>query len=167
MRVRELVSRCVNIIRNARYIPSVARMAYEVVEAQAEVAKHDYPAAEKRLKRLYSMGLPESVMQRSTASLLMALVSLKLGDPEAAAELVPKAVTDVSSIRAYANPVERAYLQYAGRLILEEATAAMGRPMTLDVGVEYDDLDAGQVRSSFVDTFPVFRSRYADAPPIH
>ena len=89
MRVRELVSRCVNIIRNARYIPSVARMAYEVVEAQAEVAKHDYPAAEKRLKRLYSMGLPESVMQRSTASLLMALVSLKLGDPETAAELVP------------------------------------------------------------------------------
>jgi hypothetical protein len=96
----------------------------------------------------------------------MALVSLRLGKPELAAELVPNAVHHIGAIRTYANPVERAYLKYAGRLILEEATDLMGAPMTIDVGVNYDDLDADRVRSSIRGSFPVYRSRYADAPPL-
>lgn len=141
-------------------------MAIELVEAQEEVARHDYVAAEGRLTRVYELALPDEVIERSTASLLMALVSLRLGKPQLAAELAPAAVRHIDSIRTYANPVERAYLKYAGRLILEEATDLMGTPMTLDVGVDYDDLDSGRVRGALRNAFPVYRSRYADAPPI-
>jgi hypothetical protein len=147
-------------------MPGSVKMAIEIVEAQEEVARHDYAAAESRLKRVYELALPDRVMERSTASLLNALVALKLGRPQIAAELVPDAVRHIGSLRTYANPVERAYLKYAGRLILEEATDLMGTPMTLDVGVDYDDLDSDRVRGALRNAFPVYRSRYADAPPL-
>ncbi len=156
--------RLATLVRNARHIPGSLKLAIELVEAQEEIARHDYVAAEARLKRVYRLALPDRVMEQSTASLLMALVSLRLGRPQVAAEIAPNAVRNIGSIRTYANPTERAYLRYAGRLILEEATALMGTPMTLDVGVDYDDLDSHRVRGALRNAFPVYRSRYADAP---
>ena len=147
-------------------MPAVLKLALEMVEAHEEVARQDYAAADVRLQRIFALGLPDHVVGRSTASLLMALVSLRLGKPEVAAELVPYAVRHVGAIRSYANPVERAYLKYSGRLILEEATDALGRPMTLDVGVDYEDLDIDRVRTGIRRTFPVYRSRHAEAPPL-
>ncbi|MGQ3308654.1 MAG: hypothetical protein ACT6SD_15145, partial [Brevundimonas sp.] len=102
----------------------------------------------------------------SKFSLLTALVALKLGNPKTAADLVPRAVHRLDDVRFYANPVERAYLKYAGRLILEEATVLLGDPRTLAVGVEYDDLDSDRVRSSLRDAFPIHRSRYAARPQL-
>lgn len=154
-------------LKNLQHMPAVFRMAYELVEAQADVARQDFRAAERRLVRIYDMHLPRRALERSPADLLMALVFLRLGNPEAAAKLAPDAVRQVGSIRKWANPIERAYLRYAGRLIFEEATDQLGAPMTLDVGVDYEDLDIERVSSSFRDAFPVYRSRYAAAPQAH
>jgi hypothetical protein len=152
------------LARHVRNIRGAIILAFEVIEAQADVARDDYAAAEKRLQRVSRLALPDRLMTHSTVSLLTALVALKLGKPQTAADLVPQAVHRLDDIRFYANPVERAYLKYVGRLILEEATVLLGDPRTLDVGVEYDDLDSDRVRSSLREAFPVHRSRYASVP---
>lgn len=165
--MRELLRRVVRAVQNLHHAPAIVRLADDLYEAQADAARQDFVAADKRLLRISESSLPQHVVDQSTATLLKALVSLRLGDPAAAAELAPTGVRNVESLRAYANPEERAYLAYAGRLILEEATDQLGDPMTLDVGVDYDELDIGRVRSALRDAFPIYRSRYADVPQVH
>ncbi|TPW03529.1 MAG: hypothetical protein FD125_1555 [bacterium] len=164
MSVAALFRRLTALVRNAQHLPRALKLAIEMVEAHEEVARQDYVSAEARLHRIFAMGLPDHVIGRSTAKLLMALVSLRLGKPGIAAGLIPDAVHDIGAIRTYANPVERAYLKYAGRLILEEATDVLGESMTLDVGVDYEDLDVTRVRNAIRLVFPVYRSRHAPAP---
>jgi hypothetical protein len=159
-------SRFTNLARTVRNIRATIILAFEVIEVQADVARNDYVAAEKRLQRVSRLALPDRLITHSTVSLLTALVALKLGNPKTAADLVPRAVHRLDDVRFYANPVERAYLKYAGRLILEEATVLLGDPRTLAVGVEYDDLDSDRVRSSLRDAFPIHRSRYAVRPQL-
>jgi hypothetical protein len=144
----------------------MVRMSMELVEAQADVAKYDYLAAERRLLRVYGLAPPGAV-ERSSTNLLMALISLRLGNPQAAAELAPTAVAHVGSLRVYANPSERAYLKYAGRLIFEEATRQLGAPKTLSVGVDYEDLDMRKVRNSLRDTYRVPVPAGLDTPQAH
>ncbi|WP_156400554.1 hypothetical protein [Caulobacter sp. Root655] len=97
----------------------------------------------------------------------MAVVSLRLGNFQVAADLAPTAVSSIGSLRVSANPAERAYLQYAGRLVFEEATRRLGAPKTINVSVDYEDLDVRRVRDSLKNAFPVHRSRAAVIPQIH
>lgn len=156
----------VKFLRDLRHLPTIIRMAAEVVEAQEDVIRRDYVAAERRLVRVYTMAPPGTV-ELSTTNLLMALVSLRLGNPSAAADLAPIAVSHVGSLRAFANKAERAYLQYAGRLIFEEATRQLGHPKTINVGVEFEDLDIRRVRPVLRDTYPVSRSPSQDVQKLH
>lgn len=162
----QLLRRLTTLVRNVRHIRGTIILVFETVEAQADVARNDYAAAEVRLRRVSRLALPDRLLARSTVSLLTALVALKLGKPRTAADLVPQAVHRLDGIRFYANPFERDYLRYAGRLILEEATELLGAPKTLDVGVDYDDLDSDRVRCSLREAFPVYRSRYAVRPQL-
>ena len=142
-------------------------MALKVVDAQAYAAQQNDSAAERLIIQVYEMDIPEQLRQRSTAELLLALVSLRLGKPQVAADRAPIGVRNIGMLGSYVNPTERAYLKYAGRLIYEEATDQLGEPMTIDVGVEFDNLDARKVRSALRDAFPVYRSRYSDTPSTH
>ncbi|MES2835049.1 MAG: hypothetical protein V4707_10125 [Pseudomonadota bacterium] len=148
-------------------LPAIARMAFELVEAHEEAARQDYRGADRRLSRIEGLGLPEHMMKRSTLTLLKALVALRLGDAKTAVELLPRGVHEVSFLRKGINASERDYLKYAGRLLLEEATEQLGEPLTMGVGVEYEDLDISRVGDSFWKGFPIYRSRYADPPEVH
>jgi len=156
----------INAIKDLRHVPTFIRMAAELVEAQEDVARQDYLAAERRLVRIYSLAPPGAV-ERVPTNLLMALVSLRLGNPSAAVHLAPSGVSHVGSLRAFANPAERAYLQYAGKLIFEEATRQLGEPKTLDIGLEFDDLDVERVRRSLREAYPVHRAHAEGDPTSH
>ncbi len=158
--------RLLTIIRNLRHVPAIVRMAITMVDAAEDVAQEDYIGAERKLLRIYGFAPPGAV-ERSPTNLLMALVSLRLGNPSAAAELAPLAVEHLSNLRTFANSAERAYMRYAGRLIYEEATRQLGSPKSLDVGIDYDDLDIGKVRSSIRDAYPVRRSVTQDQRQLH
>lgn len=160
------LKRFLTVLRNLKYVPALVRMVVEVVEAQEDAAQLNYLAAERRLLRVYGMAPPGAV-ERSTTNLLMALVSLRLGNAEAAAELAPAAISHVGSLRVFANSAERDYLRYAGRQIYEEATRQLGKPDSLDVGVEYGDLDVQKVRSALRDAYPVVRPPATVAQQIH
>lgn len=157
---RPSLQRLVTVLGNLKHIPALLRMVFELVEAQGEAAAENFLAAERRLIRVYGLAPPGAV-ERSTTNLLMALVSLRLGNPKVAADLAPSAVSHVGNLRVFANGAERAYLRYSGRLIYEEATHQLGAPKSLDVGVEYADLDVRRVRSSLRDAYPVYRPRSA------
>jgi hypothetical protein len=158
--------RLLTIVRNLKYLPAIMRMGFEIVQTAEDVAEKDYLAAERRLLRIYAIAPPGAV-ERSTTNLLMALVSLRLGNPTVAAELAPLAVENLRNLSAFANPSERAYMRYAGKLIFEEATRQLGSPKNLDVGVAYEDLDMGRVRSAIRDAYAVRRSGTKDQPQLH
>jgi hypothetical protein len=158
--------RLVAVLRNLKYMPAMVRMMIDLVDAQEDAARQDYLSAERRLIRIYSFA-PAAAVARSTTNLLMALVSLRLGNLEAAAELAPTAISHVRSLRAFANPAERAYLQYVGLLIFEEATRRLGTPKSLDIGMDYEDLDLQKVRGSLRDAYPLHHVGAAVAPQIH
>jgi len=160
------LERLVTVLRNLKYLPAMVRMMTELVDAQQDAARENYLSAERRLVRIYGLAPPGAV-ERSTTNLLMALVSLRLGNLQAAADLAPTAVSHVGSLRAFANPAERAYLQYVGRVIFEEATRRLGAPKTFDVGVDYEDLDIRRVRASLRDAYPIHRPDNTVAPQIH
>ncbi len=156
----------VKVLGNLKHLPAAIRISVELVRAQAEAARGDFSAAERRLVRIYGLA-PQEMLEHSTTNLLMALVALRLGNPGVAADLAPSAVSHVGCLRVSANGAERAYLSYAGRLIFEEATEQLGAPKTLNVGVEFDDLDVRRVRGSLRAAYPVYRPRREVSPHVH
>lgn len=154
------------IVRKLKDLPAAVRMAITMVGAAENVSRKDYPAAQQKLLHIYSFAPPGAV-ERSTINLLMALVSLRLGNPAVAAELAPVAVEHLKNLRAFANPAERAYMRYAGKLIYEEATEQLGSPKRLDVGVDYENLDIARVRNSIRDTYPVRRAVALNQRQLH
>jgi hypothetical protein len=165
-RLSALALRLGNLPRILWNFPGIVRMSVQLAEAQDEVAKRDYLAAERRLLRVYRSA-PPGLNGGTLVNLLMALVCLRLGRPQAAADLIPTAVGHIRSLRALANEAERAYLSYAARLIYEEATRQLGSPKSLDVGVEYDDLDVSKVSARFRAAYPVHRPDGDAAPRLH
>jgi hypothetical protein len=151
------------------HLPTIVCVSVGLTDAQNDVARQDYLSAERRLLRVYSLAnrMPPWAIKATLANLLMALVCLRLGNPQAAADLAPTAIGSVRSLRASANAGERAYLSYAGRLIYEEATRQLGSPGSLDIGVEYEDLDISKVRRRIRSAFPVTRSLRAAPPQLH
>jgi hypothetical protein len=154
------------IIGKLKYVPAVVRMGIDMVEAAGDVAQQDYVAAEQKLLRIYRVAPPGAV-ERSPTNLLMALVSLRLGNPSVAAELAPLAIDNIGNLMVSANHAERAYMRYAAKLIYEEATQQLGAPKSLDAGVDYDDLDVRRVSRRIRDTYPVRRARREIEPQHH
>jgi len=154
---QSLLGRLVAAVQYLKHVPAAVRMMSELVDAQRDAAQHDYLGAQTRLARVYDLAPPGAV-GRSTTNLLMALVSLRLGNPQVAADLAPTAVQNVCSLRSYANKAERRYLSFVGKLIYEEATTQLGMPTTLNVGVEYDEVDAQRVRKELRNAYPINQS---------
>lgn len=99
----QLHRRLTTFVRNVRHIRGTIILVFEMVEAQADVARNDYAAAEERLQRVSRLALPDRLLAHSTVSLLTALVALKLGKSRTAADLVPQAVHRLDGIRFYAT----------------------------------------------------------------
>src|SRR6478672_7304598 len=94
--------RLVTALRKLKQLPAVVRMGFGVAKAQGDVAQRDYLAAERRLIDIYGLAPPGTV-ERTPTNLLMALVSLRLGNARAAAELAPLGVEHVANLRRFAN----------------------------------------------------------------
>lgn len=154
------------LLRFIWHLPTNLRVAIDLAEATEDAARGHFLAAEKRLLRVFGLSVPGS-LGRTPAHLLLALVSLRLGNVAAAAELAPVGVAHVASLRKYANTAERDYLAYVGKLLFEEATEKLDRPATLTISVRYEDLRLEHVRSELTDVFKVYRSSWEPAPGVH
>jgi len=146
--------------------PRFARMGAANYRALRQIRAHKYASAEKSLLRVYEL-LPPGEEATAPINLSMCLVSLRLGNPAAAAELALKAIRQAKVPGAIvgASAIERDYIRYYGKLIYEEATRLDEAPMTIDVGVESKvDLDLEKVSWRFKDSYPL---SVVQPPPVH
>lgn len=139
-----------------RLLPVMCRVAIDLQDAMYAAGRNDYVVAERYLRRIYALG-PPAILERTSANLLKALVCLRLGSPAAAVDLARAGVAQVGALRRVHNSAERAYLQFAGAQIFEDASKLIGAPRTLDIGLTYDELDVAKVSALVRDAFPIRR----------
>lgn len=146
--------RILGLIKGLRYLPRLARLSMAYEDAGDDVAQGRFADAEKKLLLAYDLRPPDLDMP-PYIDLLMALVSLRLGHAGVAADLARGAARWLGVTWAYANARERAYLKYFARLVYEAARRMEGTPMTIDVGVQFDDIDVTKVRASLRSKFDI------------
>jgi len=158
--------RLFHVLRNfSRYF----RISVTGIGALSDVRRHKYARAEKGLLRVYEL-LPPGEEPALVVSLAMCLVSLRLGNPAAAAELSLKAIRQAKVPGALigASAAERDYLRYYGKLIYEEATRLDGTPMTIDVGIQSEaDLDLDKVGARIRSDYPLSVVQPPSAHTLH
>ena len=117
--------------------PRFVRMIAANYRAIRAIRAHQYAHAEKSLLRVYELMAPGEEVALSI-NMSMCLVSFRLGNTAAAADLALKAIRQVKAPGALvgASATERDYVRYYGKLIYEEATRRDGSPMVIDIGIE-------------------------------
>jgi hypothetical protein len=146
--------------------PRYLRLVIAAAEAKGLSRQRKYVLAEQKLLQANEL-LPPGEETPLFFNLDMCLISLRLGNPAAAAELSLKAIRQAKSPTVFlgATAADRHYLRYYGKLIYKEATKLDGVPMVIDVGAQSEaDIDLVKVKAHLKHDYPL---TVVQPPPAH